>query len=324
MEKDYMEEKINEDTIKYRKKIIKSLLPVFLLAIGLIAMTFLLFGLGLSPIQETSKETLPAIINEQITTGKTNEELPLSQLLRQEYYKEEWGVNRENYELIKKGAEYLKVSQKEYLGILNLNSKEEIFEEIPEAPEDFGEINYLMQNGKYFSLEKLSDDYWRQPEFYPSWKNSMVFWTEPDPRYWYPHGFGAYPRKQETMTNANEDFYAIVYLHNSGGVQTWQGVKLDVTNNARDYFDITITPNEFLLDPMFPKISYNWVYEIEIRGKAKPSTVKGEYNVRIDATAPSKENENKWREKYKTHYFNASNAPLKGSKELILLTVKVI
>jgi len=292
----------------------------FLAVILLIASGLIVFPYFSEPVKENESINLSPILEDQTETGQQQDISLIPEPLRQKYFREQWGIHRKNY--IEQGAKHLGLTEQQLLSMFDLSSEKQVWSELPIVPEDFGEINYLMQNGKFFALSSLGEEYWKQPEFYPSWKNCPKYWTEPDPRYWTPNGYGAYVSNQFTTVTKGEEFYAIVYVHSGCGVQTWQGTRLEVSNNARDYFNISVTPNEFLLEPMFPQIKYGWVKRIEIKGSIKEETQEGVYDIFIDVIPPSKEKQDEWSSEYKTQYFNASQG-VRPARALISLEVTV-
>lgn len=320
-----MEEKIHEEIINPEKKSNNLKYSVIATAIILVVMG----GTGIAwnylqesnPIEQVKTNVIfTPILDNQTEQGRQEDIELIPEPLRQKYFRDQWGIHRENF--IEQGAIHLGVTEQKLLSMFDLSSDKEIWSELPLVPEDFGEINYLMQNGKFFALETLTENYWKQPEFYPSWKNCPKYWTEPDPRYWTPNGYGSYISNQFTIVSKGEEFYAVVYVHSGCGVQTWQGTRLEVSNNARDYFNLSITPNEFLLEPMFPQVSYEWVKRIEIKGNIKESTPEGVYEILIDVFPPTQQKANEWSEKYKTMYFNASQG-VRPARALISLEVTV-
>lgn len=321
MEENKEEKDVSKETKKDKVSIglIMGIIGMCLIAIAMVGISWNHFQENYSSQTET-KVMLTPILDNQTEQGRQEDIELIPEPLRQKYFREQWGIHRDNY--IELGANHLGITEQKLLSMFDLSSDKEIWSELPLVPDDFGEINYLMQNGKFFALETLEEKYWKQPEFYPSWKNCPTYWTEPDPRYWTPNGYGAYVSNQFTVINEGEEFYAIVYVHSGCGVQTWQGTRLEVSNNARDYFNVSITPNEFLLEPMFPQIKYGWTKRIEVKGSLKEGTPKGVYDILIDVIPPSKESKDKWSAEYKTLYFNASQG-VRPAKALISLEVTV-
>lgn len=165
---------------------------------------------------------------------------------------------------------------------------------IPQKPDDYEIIIRELESG-YIDIAELNRSYWLQPDFYPSWKHAKQFYTNHDYSRWGVGGYGAYPGNPEitfykkTIGTWIED----CTLFKTGyGIETWQGVKLVPEEN--EYFDVTIEPNELLLEPTFPIFSENWVRILNYRVTIKKEPPIGEYLVKIHQTKPSKEQSEKW------------------------------
>ena len=243
-------------------------------------------------------------------TGTLDEEQlsPSQYAVRQRYFEEVFKPKRDQYGLFEKAAAYLNIPLKEVPEYFGLNSEEEIFADLSTPAEDFSEIAYLFAIGKYFTIGFLDEEYYKQPEFYLNFKEQgLRYWAEPDPKYWVPHGYGSYPSEQWTTLKkgGGEEFTGVVFFYSNWGVQTFQGVTLMPTTESQKYFDIEITPQNFLTEPTFPKFYLNWVHRIVITGKPKPDIPAGEYIIGINVQKPPLELVKKWELDYKNIYFDA-------------------
>jgi len=246
-------------------------------------------------------------------------------LVRQQYFQEAFQPNRENYKVFEVAAKFSGKPLSEMPRFFALSSEAEIWEELPPVPKDFSEIAYLLASGRFFTIENLDEGYYKQPEFYPGFKQTgLRFWTQPDPRGWATGGYGTYPAEQWTdlKKGETENFKSTVFLYNGFGVQTYQGVTLFVGGDASKYFDISISPQTFLLDADFPKFQKGWAQKITIRGSLKPGTPKGEYTVPIMIGFPPEEKQKEWENKYRNLYQSAA-ASVKPSGNPIDLHIKV-
>lgn len=106
---------------------------------------------------------------------------------------------------------------------------EQYFGQLPPFPKDFFTISKLIYEGKIIDYERISNEYWLQPEFYPNW-----FIYLPDSRYcdyekwngtWTPEGYGCYPGIKEVSTTARgEKILITTYIRTGFGVGSYQGL----------------------------------------------------------------------------------------------------
>lgn len=67
---------------------------------------------------------------------------------------------------------------------------------------------------------------------------------------------------------------------------------------AEKYFDVSITPNEFLLTPTYPEFTYDWAEKVEIEITAHENTPPGKYVMGLEAGSVSPEQHDKNFRKY--------------------------
>lgn len=212
---------------------------------------------------------------------------------------------------------------KKYFG---LNTEEEIYENLPKPAEDFSEIVYLFSQGRYFSIGLLGEEYYKQPEFYPTFKTSgLRSWTRTDSRYWAPHGFGSYPSQQsdELSLSGRRESTGVVFIQSSWGVQTYQGFSLHADETSKQFFDISITPQNFLIGPAWPKFAPNWAERVVVTARVKDNTPPGTYKIIINTFTPPKELREQWQYLYKNIYFDASVSPVQPSSNLVEFVIEV-
>jgi len=165
---------------------------------------------------------------------------------------------------------------------------------IPPKPADFPLIMREMESG-YIDLSDLNESYWLQPDFYPNWDRAKRFYDQHDYSRWGVYGHGAYPANPEVVFNTTKQGSWISFdvLYRTGfGIETWQGVKLVPEDN--EYFNVKITPNQFLLEPTFPVFMRGWVKKITINVTIKKEPPKGDYTININIMPPDKEQAKKW------------------------------
>lgn len=246
--------------------------------------------------------------------------------VRQQFFKEVFTPRRGSYKIFEKTAAFLGKDiegVKQYFG---LNSEEEIYAALPKPAADFSEIVFLFAEGKYFTIGFLGEEYYKQPEFYPTFKTTGIrTWTKPDSKYWSPHGFGAYPSLQydALSLSGRKESTGVVFVNASWGVQTYQGFSLHPDDESKKYFDITITPQNFLVGPAWPKFSENWAERVVVEAKLKDGTPPGTYKILINTFPTPKELKEQWEFLYKNIYFDASVSPVKPSGSLVEFLITV-
>ncbi len=318
------------------------LLFIAIAAIVLAAVAAFLIGsnsFGLASLNSQKTETVPAAIegsNGIVANDSTSSfdalegfesELvkPEDFLIREDYFRAVYKPDRSKYKLLERASKFLGKDNEGTLQFFGLKSEEEIFEALPPINPDFSETAYLFASGKYFSIGFLEEDTFLQPEFYSNFKSLGVkYWTQPDPKYWVPHGYGSYPSEQfDTLKiGSREEFTGVVFVHAGWGVQTYQGMSLSVDPESKKYFDIEITPANFLLNPSFPKFSSKWAYKVEIKGKLKQGTPPGSYKIGINVVTPPSDLREQWEYQYKNSYFDGATA-IKPSGNFIQLNIVV-
>lgn len=250
--------------------------------------------------------------------------------IREEYFRELFRIpdpRSKKYRIFEKAAKHLNKDIEGVKDYFNLNSEEEIFENIPyPPPDDFSNIMYDFAIGRYFAIGLLGEEYFMQPEFYPNFKSTGIkTWTEHDSRYWSPHGFGSYPSVQYDALSLKErtEGTGVVFVHPSWGVQTHQGFSLLTDSESPKYFDITITPQNFKLGPAWPKFAPDWVRRVVINFKLKPGTPPGTYKIMLNVFPPPADLKEQWQYEYKNVYFDAAVSPVRPEGNFIEFIVTV-
>lgn len=252
---------------------------------------------------------------------------PSQYLSRALYFREAFQPTRTNYRIFEKAAQFTKKPVSEMPAYFNLKNEADIWSELPPVPKDFSEIAYMLAIGSFFAIDGLGEEYYEQPEFYPNFTNpkgGLRWWLEPDPTSWGSNGYGTYPAEQWTTLKKGEteSFKATVFLYTSFGVQTYQGLTVYADSESQKYFDLTISPQTFLLGPSFPKFGKNWAQKVTIRGKLKPDTPKGQYGVALNVGHPPADKQSEWSLLHKNLYQDAANG-IRPSGNSVSLYVKV-
>ncbi|MCX8190512.1 MAG: hypothetical protein N3F05_04800 [Candidatus Diapherotrites archaeon] len=218
----------------------------------------------------------------------------------------------------------------------------EVFAELPPIPDDFGTMTYMFEVGRWKDLTYFTEEYYKQPEFYPNFEAAgLRWWKEPNPSSWGVIGWGAYPADIWVNTYPGAEFEAKTFWHTGWGIQTYQGVKLAPTYPATSadangrifnvqnpeevskYFDVTFDEPVFLLSPTYPKFGKDWARAIKVRVKVKENTPKGEYVLGVDPVMPPEEVRTEWLLKYKMLYFDAASSGISINRPHFRLIIKV-
>ncbi|MDO8537583.1 MAG: hypothetical protein Q7S21_01740 [archaeon] len=232
-------------------------------------------------------------------------------IIRQQYFEEAFKPKRDEYKIFEKTAKNMSKPVEQIPELFGLKSEQEIWGELPPIPADFSETAYILAAGRYYSIGLLEEPYFLQPEFYPNFKTQALrYWINPDATSWIPQGYGTYPAYQsDTLVRGDrEEFIGVVFFHTSWGVQGYQGTTIVPTSETLKYFDITISPDTFLLGATFPKFNKQWAQKVVIQGKLKPDTPPGVYSLGFNIISPPKEFAAEWEKQYKLLYFSAASS----------------
>lgn len=115
------------------------------------------------------------------------------------------------------------------------------FDELPKIPKDFYETTKLISEQKLTNFDRLGPEYWKQPEFYPGWLQSVDgMYIHNNPYEWIAHGYGCYPAAKHVETFPGATFESSTFFMTGYGVETYQGI---------------------ILSPKFPKHAVNMIGE---------------------------------------------------------------
>lgn len=176
------------------------------------------------------------------------------------------------------------------------------FEKLPSMPFDFQAVRTKFYSGQ-LSTERVTEKYWKQPEFYEDWEtygiSSFVFGK---PEGYSIAGYGAFPSEYIALTKRNDEFEIRFYVRAAFGTVFYQGTKIETyypetvsmrknfyldtsrdVNQSPDYVIkhikvISITPKEFILEPTFNYQIYEYNDNNEIiKGEAIPPRIEYEW-----------------------------------------------
>lgn len=185
--------------------------------------------------------------------------------------------------------------------ITNLSSTDLIIktatERLSPEPERFDLVKRNFYDSQIDDFTRIDEAIWKRPEFYPTWERSGITnYINHDYTRWAVFGYGFFPGEQSwtarNMTEGDTLTYH-TFLHTSWGVETWQGMRLQSIHNET-LFDVTITPNEFYLEPTYPIFWEDWTRIITITVTAKTNPPKGTYMMRINVVEPNPDRTEEW------------------------------
>ncbi len=171
------------------------------------------------------------------------------------------------------------------------------FAALPAMPSNFQQVEKEINKSMLFDV---GEEYWKQPEFYPTFEKFIPLMKKPPAERIAIWGVGIYPARHEYRAQKGSEFTATVYLHASWLVQTYQGAKL-VAEYDKRYFDVSVSPDIVLLGPAYPKFDKNWAQKITVKVRVK-EVPKGVHYIIVNPKAPPDEKILEWRSKYKGLY----------------------
>lgn len=281
-----------------------------------IAALFVFFSPS-APVQPSVPAALPDSSTDSVAplAPESSETLDNTALSKSKYLIQLYTIDRDAYNLFEQAAAYrnetLAETKKFFLNCCDLQSEEQIFEELPPIPSDFSTVAYNFATGQLYQLGSVSGSYYKQPELYfhtdqtavSNRKLAFSGWSKPQLNYWGDYGMTATPGSQfgKVDKGTHKTFTAAVFLANGWNIQNWVGTHMVVNQSAKEYFDITVSEEQtgqpyFLLGPTFPYFSKDWATKIIIKGTVKSTTPPGEYIVRVNPVAPPAELSQKWSE----------------------------
>lgn len=199
-----------------------------------------------------------------------------------------------------------------------------VFTNLPPYPNNLNEIKILVRYGKIRDLTTIEEKYYKQPEFYLNWDPSGIdSFFNPPGGYFGAFGFGVYPADTVAIVKPGEVLKLGTFFKTSWGVENYQGMQLTAVfpehaeskagrievsqdpKRVRNYFDVSIDPDIFILEPTFGIFEKDWARRITIIIRVKPDIPPGKYVVGISPTAPPSEIEDQWLTQYGLRYVSA-------------------
>ncbi len=199
-----------------------------------------------------------------------------------------------------------------------------MFRNLPPLPPDFWEVDEKFYQGGITDFVELGDEYYRQPEFYPTFEDNIEFIKNPQGGRIYAFGIGAYPGDIGAEVPPDSIFTVATFFHSSWLVETHQGVKLEAVYPERTdilnpdlqdvnftvkqepskmgkYFNVTFDPELFVLGPTAPVFDENWTLKVKINVTVDKEAPKGTYVIGVNPVVPSPEYSELWLKTYEKY-----------------------
>jgi hypothetical protein len=194
----------------------------------------------------------------------------------------------------------------------------------PALPKDFGDIKILYETGRIQTLDKISPNYYDQPEFFPN----FALQTIPALNNYNPNRFGVtipevYPSAKvfegvppgtvieaDTLVRSGplgEKYIwldtVMVYPNTFNWARNMNYKEETNPEDVENYFEVNISPDTILLEPSFPVWPANWTKKLRITVKVKENTPNGRYAIGLmfEHTANKTRVDDSWF-KYGTKY----------------------
>jgi len=199
------------------------------------------------------------------------------------------------------------LTPEEMSGVRAHNLSSSLFTGLPAFPKDLYELALLVKlryvQGIHLAL--LDENYWKQPEFYPTFKTSGIGLMENPPQdKWGAYGMGSYPAEHFLDVRPGDRAVTANFFTASWLVVNRQAVSLNPREvveggemdgaDAGQYFAVAIEPREFLLGASWPAFEADWAQKAVISIDVSSSTPPGDYIVYVDTGQPSEEAIAKW------------------------------
>ncbi len=194
----------------------------------------------------------------------------------------------------------------------------EVFSELPYYPEDLEEIKSLFRDNK-ISIEQLSENYYLQPEFYPTWASSCEELYKEDRVHYGIYGFNIFPSLfYINIEEKGEIHEVIAFLSNGFGIQVKTGMSIDIEYDPEIVKVVKVLPEEedILLQETHPKFQKDWVQPLVL---VIEILKKQDTEIKVFNSKPSQYLDTLWGEMYGTGYAT----PEKFSSNVPRLTIKI-
>lgn len=207
----------------------------------------------------------------------------------------------------------------------------EVFRQLPVYPQDLERVkldfmNERSETYKAFLEGKMGEEYWRQPEFYPTFRENMDKYTLLSGKniqfdYLAQCCYGAYPgdlvirEYQGTNIRVGDTIQTVTFIKAGWGVVKYQGFKLEETypsyaklsnyyeinqnpEEVKNYFDVEVSPNIILLEPAYFVFYKGWTEKIILTIHVKEGTPPGQYVIGLRSNEIDFDTRYQWYLKY--------------------------
>ncbi|MFA6035559.1 MAG: hypothetical protein WC759_01220 [Candidatus Micrarchaeia archaeon] len=176
-----------------------------------------------------------------------------------------------------------------------------IFSQLPKFPPDFYRVEILNTYDHLTDAELVSlpEEYWKQPEWYPGFSPAGVeIMKGAEGGIGAVYGYGAYKADIWRTAKRGENFTAVVFIHASWGVRSYQGFMMATDYNRSAFEEVSASPGIFLLTPTWPGFTQNWTQKVVVTGRVSENAEPGDYLVTMMANRPPEELAAQWGEAY--------------------------
>ncbi len=226
-----------------------------------------------------------------------------------------------------------------------------VFELLPEYPKDLKDVYELVYFSRISVPERFStalpdESYYKQPEFYPTFEQQGVpYYTPLKPGYSTGYlgvlGYGSYPGDTVIQVEQGGGLVdAVTYWHASWGIVKYQGTALQAifpeTGDAgnihvqqnpgtvKNYFDVKIDPEVFLLEPTFPVFRPEWAKKVKATISVNPNTPVGRYLIGIVPGDVPTDTDDLWVRQYKLGYMPVGSLGIMPGRPTWQIFIEVI
>jgi len=172
-----------------------------------------------------------------------------------------------------------------------------VFSNLPFIPNDWSNVKYAYDNGRYYILRDISEEYYKQPEFYGDWSDlGMSYHENNGPGC--KTGMFVTPSVQKIYTNAGATIQTYVIARSSfcnSIVQSLKFKPMYPLNGTMDdgtefvqnpliverNINLEFEPNGFILGKSYPRFDPDWAKKVAIKISVSDSAPDGIYVVSL-------------------------------------------
>ncbi|RLG27225.1 hypothetical protein DRN76_00050 [Methanosarcinales archaeon] len=183
--------------------------------------------------------------------------------------------------------------------------KAEVFEDLPDFPADFQDKKIMVMTGRMMDLDRIGEEYWKQPEFYEnSFESQCIQYYTGKANIKFSAGSGGYPADMVIKNASRGDVFKVkTFWHTGCGIHKYQAFGLEQITpsemsirlsdikivqdpeTAKKCFDVRMIPEEIILSPSYPKYTYNWTQQVDAEITVSDKCPKGFYGIQFMPSA---------------------------------------